>query len=494
MPITAVILAVSKMIADLVLMIELVITADHSATIVRSTRISRHTFMVRLIRQFPKLLVASRLREVLVLAASLSAAAGAQEATWLADSDAASLDAAYFGEQPVRLASSLVEPAAYDHQGVPCNRCNPGGTLVGGCPGDGCVVPGTNLFWCSPYPERVEDPCGTDPCLNCNFNPVPLWYASVEIVPLFRDQKDDQIFQTLGPGGPAVLESGDFETEFDAGMRLLLGATLTERYRLEGAYLGSYEWSDHIAVRNFNANTLGGTGNLFSPFSNFGRPTGISGVDFNRFASIEMTSSFNSVELNLRRRCCNRPKMWPYRDHHCIANSFLLGLRYLDVDERFRYVTQSAIPVGVGSVNRALIDTTNELFGVQVGMLSQFTTYWDSGWIDFEIKGGIYHNEASLRSAYDAADGGNAPISSFVGADERDRTSFLGEISLSYTHQFTSNMSARLGYNAFWLTGVAVASENMSTNINILSLGPAQVDHGGDLVYHGPTLGFIFAY
>ena len=99
-----------------------------------------------------------------------------------------------------------------------------------------------------------------------------------------------------------------------------------------------------------------------------------------------------------------------------------------------------------------------------------------------------------MRSAYEAADGANTPIGSFVGLDDHDRTSFLGEVSLSYTHQFTRNLSVRLGYNAFWLTGVALASENLNNDIEILSLGPAQIDHSGDIVYHGPTLGVIFAY
>jgi hypothetical protein len=395
--------------------------------------------------------------------------------------------------EPARLATEFAQPAAF-HPTSP-RGCPPGGGSVGGAGmGDGCVLPGTNLFWCNPYPERVMDPCWPDPCLNCNFRPTPLWYVSADIVPLFRDQDGDQVFQTLGPGGPAVLETGDFDTEFDAGMRLLLGVTLTERYRLEGSYLGNYEWSDRVAVRNASPNSQGGIGNLFSPFSDFGQPTGLSGVDFIRFASIEMTSSFNSIELNLRRRCCSRPKLWPYQCHTCVANSFLLGLRYLEVDEEFGYVTQSGIPAGVGAVNRALIDTTNEMIGVQIGMLSQFTTYWENGWIDFEIKGGIYHNEATMRSAYEAADGANTPIGSFVGVDDQDRTSFLGEVSLSYTHQFTRNLSVRLGYNAFWLTGVALASENLSSDIEILSFGPSQIDHSGDIVYHGPTLGAIFAY
>jgi hypothetical protein len=396
---------------------------------------------------------------------------------------------------PVRLPDLMARPVAY--QTAACPSCGPAGSAYGGggAVGDGgCVVPGTGLFWCNPYPEMVEDPCGTDPCLSCNYNPAPLIYASLEVVPLYRDQKEDPLFQTLGPGGRPVLEGGDFETEFDAGLRVVLGATLTDRYRIEAAYLGTYEWNDRVAVRNLQPNAVGGSGNLFSPFSDFGLPVGIPSVDYNHFAQIEMNSTFNSAEFNVRRRCCARPKLWPYRGGHtCVANSFLVGLRYLNLDERFGYVTQSETPV-VGTVNSALINTSNEMFGVQIGLLSQFTTYWESGWIDFELKGGIYHNEAEMRSDYERSNGNGAVPVSFVGTDAYDRTSFLGELSLHYNHQITSNLSMRLGYNAFWLSGVALASENLNPGLGILSSGPAQINHAGDMVYHGPSIGFTFAY
>ncbi len=83
---------------------------------------------------------------------------------------------------------------------------------------------------------------------------------------------------------------------------------------------------------------------------------------------------------------------------------------------------------------------------------------------------------------------------SFVGTDSQERTTFLGELSLTYNHQVTSNVSLRLGYNAFWLSGIALASENLNSDFSILTLGPAQIDHAGDAVYHGPNIGFIFAY
>ena len=220
-----------------------------------------------------------------------------------------------------------------------------------------------------------------------------------------------------------MLENGDFETEFDAGMRLILGTTLTDRYRIEAAYMGNYEWSDRVAIRDQRPNLTGGFGNLYFPFANFGIPLPLIGADFNNFASIEMTSSFESVEFNVRRRCCNLPSAWPYRQRHCIANSFLVGFRYLKVDEQFGYVTQSALPIGAGAINRVALDTANDMYGVQIGMLSQFAVRW-SGWIDFQLKGGIYHNEATLSSDYQGATGDGTITDTYL-RQRRPRPNFV---------------------------------------------------------------------
>jgi hypothetical protein len=45
-----------------------------------------------------------------------------------------------------------------------------------------------------------------------------------------------------------------------------------------------------------------------------------------------------------------------------------------------------------------------------------------------------------------------------------------------------------------WITGLALASQNLPTDINLLALGPAQVQQCGDVVYHGPHVGFVLAW
>ena len=351
----------------------------------------------------------------------------------------------------------------------------------------------TNLYWCNPYGEVYLDPCDRGPGSDCDQSDAPLLYVSAELLPLVRDQQDDVAFQTLGQAGEVALETGDFETELDAGAKVTLGAVLTDLFRLEATYLGDYEWSDRAAVRNFDDNEFGAAGDLFAPFSNFGTPVGQLGTDYNNFASIDMATQFDSIELNLRRRLIIPVSIDNALHRGNVANSLLVGVRKISLDEQFRYASSSVLPAG-GTVNRANITTDNDLFGVQVGLLSQFLIRNGQGWVDFEVKGGVFENDVALTSAFASTDQAGNSIGQFTGTDQRDRTAFLGELSLVYNRQVTRSFSYRLGYNAFWLSGVALASENLNTDINLLALGPAEVDHDSNLVLHGPTLGLTWAY
>ena len=358
---------------------------------------------------------------------------------------------------------------------------------------DGTGVHDRNRYWCYPYGRLLVGPCDRDAYSECRSSTPPLMYATAEFVSLFRDQQTDLPFQTLGIGGPEVLETGRFKTEFDAGVRLQLGVALNEYFRLEGVYLGPHEWSSRVAVRNGDPNRRGGNGNLFSPFSNFGLSTSMVGVDFNDFASIEMESQFNSVELNLRRLMVVPMSSWLATRSPGVSNSYLIGVRHVTLDERFGYVSRSTLPVG-SSVNRAETATENEMTGLQLGLLSQILLTRGQGYVDFDLKGGIYRNNMSLSSAYEFADGTGTIMDRAIGTDSLDRTSFVGEIALTYVRQLTTHLTCCLGYNAFWLTGVSLAGANMNRDIDLLRSGPVQLAHQDNLVVHGPTIGFTFAY
>ena len=152
---------------------------------------------------------------------------------------------------------------------------------------------GWSLFW--------HDPCSTptycwDGERYCHTAEAPRVYATVDFLPLFRDESGTTVYQALAfreveeirnSAGAvtdtiityrreAALTSGDLDGGFEPGMRALIGVSLSDWYRLECSYFGSYSWADSATVR-YDASD--GTGNLLSPFSNFGDPEGVLSLD-----------------------------------------------------------------------------------------------------------------------------------------------------------------------------------------------------------------------
>ena len=239
--------------------------------------------------------------------------------------------------------------------------------------------PGPNLYWHDPLLGSWESCRAWPPATNgCP----PSWYGKVDMMALFRDTKDTYPMATLGPLGGTALGTGNFRSEFSPGVRALIGKTLGDWYRVEASYFGSYSWDDTVATRNLDVNDLGGDGNLYSPFSGFGDPAGEVGLDYNDFASLRFSSTLNNGEINLRRRVLMRPG--------CYETSFVIGARYMDIGEQFDYLTQSG-----ASSNAVSIGTSNQMIGAQIGLLSQFLIQ-PRCWIDFEMKGGIFSNDASV--------------------------------------------------------------------------------------------------
>ncbi len=341
--------------------------------------------------------------------------------------------------------------------------------------------PGTNLYWHDPLLGSWESCRAWGPATNgCP----PVWYGKVEMLALFRDSKDEFNFATLGPGGPAALGTGDFRSEFSAGLRALVGVSLGSWYRVEFSYFGSHSWDDSVAVRNLDLNEEGGFGDLYSPFTDFGDPDGVVGLDYNDFASMRFSSRLNNGEVNLRRRILMRPG-----DYEA---SFLVGGRYMQIGEQFDYLTESTTPGPAVSSNFLAVDTDNQMIGVQVGLLSQFLIQ-PRCWIDFEMKGGIFQNRAKLDRSFTVNDG-RGGVDAATGADDIDRTSFVGDLSLQCNYQFAPSWTFFAGYNALWVTGLALGANNFETDPNMLLTGPTLINHSGQMVYHGPNIGLVLSY
>ena len=324
---------------------------------------------------------------------------------------------------------------------------------------------------------------------NCPPDPNPAvtpprcpWYVRAEGVMLLRDAEDATNVAALGNPSNIVLSTRELDSPFKGGPRLLIGHTLNPWNQIEFSYFGLEHWSDTVAIRDDTNNALG-AGNLASPFSNFGDPA-VQGLDYNDFVSIAAKSTLDNGEFNWRHVL----DMPPGR----LSTSLLVGGRFMSIREGFRYESASALPAPLGSINTLFTHTSNKLFGLQLGALLEVYSEgrW---WVNFEMKGAICQNEAKLDTDFARVDN-NGVATEFLGQRTKHGTSWVGDIALTVVYRFSPRVNARFGYQAIWVTGLALADENFQRDVNILTLGPPQVNNTGTVVYHGPFAGIELAW
>jgi hypothetical protein len=375
-------------------------------------------------------------------------------------------------------------------------------------------VPGpvpSPVFSGEPFWGEMECLSGSIPALPapfaaCHTPGMPAWYFSVEGIGLKRDASDDQTFQAFvdrtwtEDGGvwtatdtvTPVLGTQNLQFGFQGGGRALVGRTLGACSAVEVSYFQVTDWNEMASVRDATefVAEVDGAGNpvttfpasLFSPFSNFGNPP-IEGLDYNNLAYITYSSSLDNIEWNLRRWILNCPNQ--------LQASVLVGGRYMNIGESFSYYTESAVPA-VPTTNAVSTNTDNSMLGVQLGAMFEF--YVDPGWwIDCEIKGAYFNNNASQTTVYENV---GSPVyeGTHLGSREEDVSSWALDLRLNATFLITPRLAVCGGYQAIWFQGLALASENMSRDADVLLFGPAGLDHQSQIVYHGPHLGLTWTW
>ncbi len=367
-----------------------------------------------------------------------------------------------------------------------------------------CGVPQVNLALA---PDEWAPPCAgcdsADPLRSCCptqdelyiIPPRPRLYVVSELGAVTRQPTHNFDFASLGllptsTVGPTdiVLSTGDFRYDFTPTGRLTVGHTFNECLQVEGVYFGVSQGDNTMAVRDSTPNAHGGIGNLFSPFGGFGS-TPILGLDFNNFAQIQYTSSLFGAELNIRRKV-------PMSPPDKLTTSILFGVRYTGLPEDFDYNTNSDITkagtvMANGSLNSIHVATSNDMVGPQIGALFEF--YVDNRWwVNVDMKAAVMDNHSHQSTTYTNVDAGTTTVS--TGTAQGDHTAFAEEIAVTAVYRWTLHFTTQIGYRALWMQNLALAPDNLNTNIDILTLGPAQLNHGSSTLYHGPYAGVVLAW
>ena len=294
----------------------------------------------------------------------------------------------------------------------------------------------------------------------------PCWYFRSDALVLRRDVRHTVPVAAID--GNIVLSAGDLDQPFQAGGEFLIGHTFGDTpFSVEFSYFALAEWDESGAVRD-------ASGELDSPFTNFGsNPLGAA-FDSKYLVDIHETSQLQNGELNLM---CVLPT-----PPSGLTSSFIFGLRYMRVGELFGYSSGGvAAPVNISVATQ----TRNELLGPQIGGLFEFYA-GNRYWVNFAIKGAICNNSARQTTAvsFDCVYQGQSPLQRGGSG-----TSYVADFALTAIWRMTPHLTSRIGYQAIWVGDIAVAAENFSPDYTTLTNGPAWLDRRGEVLYHGPHAG-----
>lgn len=315
--------------------------------------------------------------------------------------------------------------------------------------------------------------CACKPDICCP-PPKPLWYVRAEAVILRRDVRGSENVAALEPSQSNVLLSTrELDEPFKAGPRLAIGHSFQDiPYQVEFSYFTLTDW-DAEAGRRVP------TPVLRSPFTGFGSPAPVAPFDLNNEVNIRERSSFRNGEFNIRRQLPMPPG--------CFSASFIFGVRHIGIEEEFTYHSEATELLFREFNTRTR--TWNTLWGPQIGGLFQVYQH-PNWWVNFEVKGAVCNNDASQ---YTQSSGTGVDAVELVRT--QSGTAFVGDFDLNVICKLTPFFTTRIGYQAIWVDGLALASRNFAPSASaILAGSPANIDRKGTVLYHGPYAGVEFTW
>jgi hypothetical protein len=152
------------------------------------------------------------------------------------------------------------------------------------------------------------------------------------------------------------------------------------------------------------------------------------------------------------------------------------GFRMIELDERYNAGSLDAGPIDTPFSRALAINTFNHLYGFQLGADAEVYNMGGPLQVNVICKGGVYGNAASQNIAL------FRPL-----AAERNSAAFFGEAGIVSSYAITSHVAFRSKLGAAWLSGVALAPEQIATTD--FTQGTTDVDTQGNIFYYGGSLG-----
>jgi hypothetical protein len=286
-------------------------------------------------------------------------------------------------------------------------------------------------------------------CETC----LPRWSARLGAVFLQRARPESTPYIINLNTGASVVDPSNFVFPFQGGADVGL-IRRGEQADVDFRYFGVNEWNASQGTINGPVGTV-----LAIPGAGAGSPVPV-------LLTPNYSSALNSAEINLRHNVSSRL-------------TFLGGFRYISLHDNL--FTRAADP-NTSSTTDATFRTTNNLYGLQGGADA---ILWQNGGrfrVEGVIKAGIFGNSA-VSNLTEAINGSNVLN---VGSS-RSRPAFVGDLNFTGVYQINDRWALRGGYQLLWLSGVAVASEQLQ-GINFSTAHFSTTTANGAF-FHGALVG-----
>jgi hypothetical protein len=311
----------------------------------------------------------------------------------------------------------------------------------------------------------------------------PRWTASADCILL--DRVGSAAYTLVGtvphrmsPRTPAteVLHANDLQQGFAGGPRFGLNRHGDSGYDFELSYFQIDGWNAYRSI--------GPTPHDWLVMTAPGAPLDFLQTQDHRHTQMmawDYASRLYNAELNVRWNACARLTL-------------LAGFRWANLTEEL----QGTLPELPGTWPQRRepfwdANVRNNLYGFQVGGDGKLLERGRFS-INGLIKAGIFGNNAAETAAV------SIDRTIFWESASLLRAAFLGETGLQCKYQVTQRLLLKLGYEALWLQGVALApgqiqeTYSYSPDLKQTYVQALGVNCGSGVFYHGATAGLEYAF
>ncbi|MEN1679915.1 MAG: hypothetical protein AAGJ46_09995 [Planctomycetota bacterium] len=352
-------------------------------------------------------------------------------------------------------------------------------------------------------------------------------------------------FTTDGTPPNIIMSSDDVSLGYEPGFRLTGRYDVGALSVLEIGYMGIFDMTSSTQVRATTPSSQI-TGNLFSPFTNFGggflpesvvdpleggfNPDNLEEFEETDRATVHAmtyTSDLQNAEISYRR-------YWVGRNPR-VSGTWLAGFRYTKLNESFSLNTvgndferilkdpdnpaagsdpptapprDPNDPPGVGTSTYQII-TDNDLAGFQTGG-DIWVAVVQGLRVGAETKFGLFNNDYELQTVFSTSDNGIEQLYERTG---NDQAAFIGELKFMMVADILPNMSIRGGYEVLFMNSLALVGPNYNPGSPYVFTGADLDGDGvgdpatdvvpprdefrldqGNVAFHGWTLGFEYIW